>query len=124
LTGTNSIIVSFTITTTYSLGVWSVSNCIVYQAITVSVSIGPPVITINTSSSNICFGDSVVITVTGVYTYTYSNAVVFGSYFFPGSTAIYSVIGENGCGITTATAMIIVAPLPVGAIATPTQVCA
>jgi hypothetical protein len=121
---TSSLVVSPTTSTVYALTATSPSNCTTSRTISVTVSSGLPVLSISNPSNNICLGRTVSLTATGAITYTWANAgVVNGQSFTPTSTTVYTVTGENGCGITTATTNIIVTPLVVTALTSPTLVC-
>ncbi|MDI1355969.1 MAG: glycine-rich protein [bacterium] len=121
---TSSLVVSPTSNTVYVLTATSPSNCTTSRTITISVNSGVPVLSISNPSNNICLGRTVSLTATGALTYTWTNpGVVNGQSFTPSATQIYTVSGQNGCGITTSTTSIVVAPLPVSALANPTIVC-
>jgi hypothetical protein len=81
-------------------------------------------LSISNPSNNICLGKAITLTASGALTYTWTNAgVVNGQTFTPSSTSVYTVTGQNGCGITTATTAVTVAPLSVATLASPTLVC-
>jgi hypothetical protein len=121
---TSSLVVSPATNTVYALTATSPSNCTASRSISVTVSSGPPVLSIANPSSNICLGKAVTLTASGALSYTWTNpGVVNGQTFSPSSTAVYTVSGENGCGIVTATTTVTVAPLSVSAMASPTLVC-
>jgi hypothetical protein len=121
---TSSLVVSPTSHTLYSLSATSSLNCVANAAINVSVSAAAPVLTITASSSSICLGDSVNLVASGAITYTWSGNVSNGANFAPTSSASYTVMGENGCGITTTVTTVTVSPLPINASASSTIVCA
>src|SRR5690606_14462261 len=60
---------------------------------------------------------------TGALTYTWSHGVSNNVSFTPAATAVYTVMGENGCGITNATTTITISQLPVTGVATPSSIC-
>lgn len=121
---TSSVVVSPTVSTVYTLTAMSPSNCITTRTINVTVSSGVPVLSISNPSNSICLGKTTSLTASGALTYTWVNpGVVNGQTFTPSSTAVYTVNGQNGCGITTATTSIQVSPLAVSTLATPTLVC-
>lgn len=124
-TAVNSIVVTPSVTTTYSvLGASSALSCSNAAYITVTVSAAAPVLSISNPSNNICLGKAVTLTASGALTYTWVNAgVINGQSFMPAATAVYTVNGQNGCGITTATTAITVAPIQVSTLASPTLVC-
>ncbi len=120
----SSIVVSPTTTTAYSLIATTSVNCTSVGMITVSVNSAVPTLTINNPSPSICPGLTTNLTATGADTYTWVNVgVVNGQTFTPVGSQIYTVNGQNACGITTSTTAITVQPLPVTAAANPTIVC-
>ena len=125
-TGSNaaSILVSPTVTTTYSLTAMSPSNCITSSAITITVSAAAPVLTITASSNSVCLGNTVSISAVGALTYTFSGGISNGVAFTPTATTTYTVVGQNGCGTSTSLTTISIAPLPVIGIVSPTLICA
>lgn len=121
---TSSIVVAPTSNTVYSLYGTSAQNCNATGVMSVIVSAAPPVLSISNPSNNICLGRTVSLTASGAITYTWANAgVVNGQAFTPSSTDVYTVSGQNGCGITVGTTTITVAPLPVTTLVTPTLIC-
>ncbi|MDI1354888.1 MAG: T9SS type A sorting domain-containing protein [bacterium] len=122
-TTNNSIVVSPTVTTTYSIVGTSTAACVASAYITVTVSGGLPVLAIANPSNNICLGRTVSLTATGALTYTWTGGVVNGQTFTPVSTQNYTVSGQNGCGISTAVTGITISPLPVSVLASPSIVC-
>jgi hypothetical protein len=121
---TNSIVVAPTTNTVYSIVATSSMNCNATGVMSVIVSSGSPVVTITNPSTNICLGKTTSLTASGAITYTWLNAgVVNGQTFTPSSSAVYTVIGQNGCGTGSAVTNITVAPLPVTAQASSTLVC-
>ncbi len=123
-TTTNSIVVSPTSTTVYTLSAMSVSACTAVKSITVNVSGTAPVLSVNSSTNQTCLGKTATLTATGALTYTWTNGVTNGVSFNPSVTTTYTVSGENGCGITTAVSTISVDPLPINVVSTHTAVCA
>ena len=125
-TGSNaaSILVSPNVTTSYTLTAMSPSSCITSAVITITVSSGAPTLTITNPSPSVCLGNTATLTAAGALTYTWTGGITNGVSFSPLSTQVYTVSGQNGCGITTRTAAITIAPLPVIGIASPTLVCA
>lgn len=119
-----SIVVSPTVTTTYTVaGTGTVNSCQGSSAITVTVSSGLPVLSVS-GSTNICLGKTATITATGALTYTITNGISNGVSFSPSVTSNYIVSGQNGCGTSTALATVTVAPLSVSAVSQPTTNCA
>jgi hypothetical protein len=122
-TTSSVIVVSPTVTTSYSVTATTTLNCSTSAFITVTVNAGVPVLSIANPSSNICLGRTVSLTASGALTYTWSGGISNGQLFTPNSTTSYTVTGGNGCGTSTAVTTITVAPLPVSTVATPTLVC-
>lgn len=121
---TSSIVVAPGTNTVYSLAATSSLNCTSNGVISVTVSSGLPVLSISNQSTNICLGQAVTLSASGALTYTWANpGVANGQTFTPSSTSVYTVAGQNGCGISTATTGIVVAPLAVNVLASPTLVC-
>ncbi|MDI1355684.1 MAG: T9SS type A sorting domain-containing protein [bacterium] len=122
-TTNTTIVVTPSVTTTYSIIGTSSANCVASGSITVIVNPGVPVLSISNPSNAICLGRTVSLTATGALSYTWSGGVVNGQTFTPVSTQNYTVTGQNGCGITTAVTTITVAALSVSALASQTLVC-
>lgn len=120
---TSSILVTPSVTTSYSLTATSVSNCVSSSAITVSVSGGIPTLAVTASTNNVCLGRTVTLTATGANNYTWTGGVTNGVAFSPSTTSVYTVTGANGCGTSTAATAVTVAPLSVSILATPSIVC-
>ena len=120
----SSIVVTPTATTIYTLSATSPSNCVASRVMTVTVNSGSPTLSINTGTNVICAGQTLSFTASGANTYTWSNGIINGSTFSPTATAGYTVLGQNGCGTSSAVTTITVAPLPVSLISSPTVVCA
>ena len=125
---TNSVIVvSPTTNTVYTLTATSPSNCTASKSITVLVSSGLPVLTITNTPNTICLGQSATLTAGGALSYTWSGGSVpvsNGQSFMPSATATYTVAGQNGCGISTSTTVLTIAPLVVTASASQATICA
>src|SRR5690606_16169345 len=123
-TGTNSIIVSPTSSTVYAVSGTSSLACTASRNISVTVNSAAPALTVSATSNSVCLGDSVSITTTGALSYTYTGGISDGTYFYPAATGNYSITGGNACGTTNTFVTVTVTPLPVGAVAIPTLVCA
>lgn len=126
-TTSSSIIVSPSVTTTYTVQGTGTSpaNCTGNAAITVIVSTAVPNLTINTTGNALCLGQAVALTPTGALTYTWLNpGISSGVSFTPNVTITYTLLGQNGCGTSTALTTVSVAPLQVNAIASSSLVCA
>jgi hypothetical protein len=73
-----------------------------------------PVVIANASDTLICAGDSVVLSGTGAYSYSWSNGVIDSQFFSPPVSNFYIVTGTdtNGC-VNTDSINIVVNALPV-----------
>jgi hypothetical protein len=121
---TNTMIVVTPVASqTYSIIGTSSLACQAIGNMSVTVNSGVPVLSISNPSPNICLGRSTTLTANGAITYTWNPSIQNGVSFTPASSAQYTVTGQNGCGISTATTGVTVAPLPVTASASPTLVC-
>ncbi|MEI6020522.1 MAG: T9SS type A sorting domain-containing protein, partial [Bacteroidota bacterium] len=120
----NAITVNPTSNTTYTVTGTNSIGCVSNAVITVTVTSGTPVISVNTSTNQICLGKTVTLTASGALTYTWTGGVTNGVSYAPTSTSNYTVLGQNGCGTTSAVTTVSVAPLAVGVVASPTAVCA
>ncbi len=126
-TTSSVIVVSPATTSVYALSAMSPSNCMSSKSITVTVSSGLPVLTITNTPSTLCLGKTATLTASGALSYTWSGGAVpvtNGQSFLPTATATYTVAGQNGCGIGTATTAITIAPLVVTASASSNLICA
>lgn len=126
-TTATSIVVSPTSNQTYSIIGTSSLACVAAASISVTVSSGLPVLTITNTPNTICLGKSATLTAGGALTYTWTGGsvpVTNGQSFLPTATSTYTVAGQNGCGISTSTTAITIAPLVVTASANQTLVCA
>ena len=123
-TGT-SVVVSPSVTTTYSVTGTSTANCLATSIIQLTVNSSVPSLTVSTTGNNICLGQAVSLTGSGALTYTWINAgVTQGNAFTPSVTTTYTLLGQNGCGTSTALTTVTVAPLQVAAISSNSIVCA
>lgn len=122
-TGT-SVVVSPNTTTTYSVIGTSSANCVASSALQLTVNTGVPNLTVSTSGNSICFGQAVTLTGSGALTYTWVNGNVNGQAFTPSVSATYTLLGQNGCGTSTALTNVTVAPLQVAAISSSSVICA
>ena len=121
---TSNIVVSPGTTTNYTVQGTNTSGCITQSVLTVTVNSGVPVLSIASSTNNLCLGKTATVTASGALTYTWTNGITNGSSFLPtAGVNNYTVSGQNGCGITNAVATITVAPLPVTVLSSPTVVC-
>ena len=93
---------------------------------TATITVHPnPQISIQVSSPQVCYGQSVTLTASGAQSYTWSNGIINGVAFVPNATTTYTVTGTDANSCTsTAQQTIIVRPLPnVTISATSTSVC-
>lgn len=120
---TASTVVTPTANTIYTITATSSQGCTGSQTLNVQVSGGQPTLAVVSSTNQTCLGKTATLTASGALTYTWSNNVVNGVSFTPTVTNTYTVLGQNGCGTTSAVTTITVAPLPVGIIASTNTVC-
>jgi gliding motility-associated-like protein len=110
----------------YSITVSDNNGCVHNASITINQ---PPQLTITatTDKSTICYGDSVILTVSGANTYLWSNGLGSNSNViaYPTTSTTYSVTGTNVIGCTATTQINInVNPLPIlTANSTPPMIC-
>lgn len=108
----NTISVSPSVTTVYTVTGTSTANCVAYNSITISVNI-PNVTAAANINYSVCPSTPVTLSGGGANTYTWSSAVLNGVAFpSPASTSVYTVTGTNtltGC-TNTATAIVYVYP--------------
>jgi hypothetical protein len=107
-TGSNAaaIVVSPSVNTSYSVSGTNTLGCVSAGVISVTVDGSLPSVSINSSTTTVCQGNTVTLNGIGANSYTWSGGVLNGTPFSPTSTLTYSVTGANGCG--TATALITV----------------
>lgn len=110
-TGSNSaaIVVSPSVNASYSVSGTNSLGCVSAGVISVIVDGTLPTVSINSSTTTVCQGNTVTLNGIGANSYTWSGGVLNGTPFFPTSTLTYSVTGANGCG--TATALVTVSVL-------------
>ncbi len=120
---TNSIVVSPNTTTVYNVAATTSAACTAYKSITVTVSAGLPVLSITNPTTSLCLGKSTTLTATGALSHTWTGGITNAQSFTPTTSQVYTVTGTNGCGNTTATTAVNVAPLPVNLTASPAIVC-
>ena len=117
------IVVSPSITTSYSVAQTNTIGCNSVALITVTVNSTVPIISINSSTNSICPTNTVILTAAGAINYTWTGGVSNGVAFSPLATSNYTVTGSNGCGTSTALTSVTVTPLPVIAISSSSAVC-
>lgn len=121
-----AVIVTPTITTTYTVIGTSVGGCTNNANITLSITPFPTV-TIVASNTSICSGVNVTLTATGATNYTWNPGVLTGSIIVvsPSSTTIYNVTGVTGICANIAIVNIVVNPTPtITTASSPTNICA
>jgi hypothetical protein len=111
---TNTITVSPTVTTVYSV----TSDCGNVKTITITVNPTPPPITVN--SGTICSGQNITLTANNGTNYSWStgatntNSIMVAPTSTVLTTVNYTVTGLNSCGVSvSAVATVTVKPLPV-----------
>jgi hypothetical protein len=125
---TSTYVVSPSTMTTYSVQGSILSNCTsTVTAVTVSVYPGVPSLTVSSSSSSICSGNTVALTGAGAPSYTWAggaNSVTNNVAFVPLGTQQYTLYGSNSCGVSSAMITVTVNPTPtLITSASPTAVC-
>lgn len=104
-------VVTPTQTTTYIATITDNNGCVVTTNVQVNI-IPPPAINAG-SDQTICAGQTVVLSGSGGVTYNWSNGVVNGQAFSPGTTTTYTVTGTDANGCTnTDNITVTVLPLP------------
>lgn len=121
----NIINVTPTISTTYSVLGTNTFGCTKTASSVVNV-INTPIVSINTPSTNVCFGYTMAIIANGASNYNWSSGAITNTTIVqPFSNSTYSVVGTNsGLCSDTAFLSISVLPLPsVSASASSTLAC-
>ncbi|MBP7808227.1 MAG: gliding motility-associated C-terminal domain-containing protein [Bacteroidia bacterium] len=121
----SAVIVSPTITTTYSVTGINATGCTKTNTVTLVVNTSPT-ITANTSATVLCSGLSATLTSSGATTYTWNPGSLTGGTVVvtPTANTTYTVIGANGSCTNTKTISITVNPSPtITTIASPTILC-
>lgn len=108
----NTITVSPAVSTTYSVLGKASNGCTKSAFSSVNV-IAQPVVSINSPSTNVCFGYTMAVTANGASNYSWSNGATTNSIIIqPFSATVYNVIGNNGMCSDTAFLSINVLPPP------------
>ena len=118
----NSIVVSPTATTVYSVSGTSTAACIAANIITVTVQNSS--ISASSSTNAVCLSNTVTLTGIGANTYTWSGGISNGVPFSPLITSMYTLTATNACGTYSTTRTVSVSALPVVAISSSSAVCA
>ncbi|MBK9285551.1 MAG: gliding motility-associated C-terminal domain-containing protein [Sphingobacteriaceae bacterium] len=126
ITGSN-VVVSPTVNTNYTVTGTNLSGC--SGTAIVNVTVNPlPTLTITSTNSNVCAGNSATLTGSGAVSYLWNPGGILGSTIAvtPTATTIYTLVGTSSVGcINTQTFMQMVTPNPtVVAISNPTNICA
>lgn len=120
------IVVSPSVTTTYTLFGTSGAGCVNTFPFTLSVT-PVPTITAVSNPTTICIGNSSTLTATGAISYSWNPGALTGSNVVvtPTVTTTYTINGANGICSSTQTLNLIVNPLPtVTATASSPTICA
>ena len=118
----NSIVVSPTATTVYSVSGTSTAACIAANIVTLTVQNSS--ISASSSTNAVCLSNTVTLTGSGANTYTWSGGVSNGVPFSPLITSMYTLTATNACGTYSTTRTVSVSALPVVAISSSSAVCA
>jgi hypothetical protein len=110
----NNLIVSPTVTTTYTVNAVDSTGCT--SSTTITITVNPlPNVTSSAQNPTICDGNSTVLTGLGASTYKWQPGNYTGSVFnvTPSATTTYTVTGTNSNGCTkTSTVSVTVKPAP------------
>ncbi|MDP3224485.1 MAG: gliding motility-associated C-terminal domain-containing protein, partial [Rubrivivax sp.] len=121
----SSIIITPTITTSYSVSGVNIFGCISTTTISFSVTPTPTLIPIS-SSTAICIGNSATLSATGANSYTWNPGALTGGTVIvtPIANTTYTVSGSNGNCVSSQTISIIVNSNPtLTSNSSPTLVC-
>ena len=104
----NSIVITPTANTTYTVIGTSIAGCVSASVAVNNVTLNAlPTVSVVTSSSLICAGNSVTLTANGANTYTWSTGSNSTSIVItPTANATYTVIGTNTAGCVSPTAAV------------------
>jgi len=122
----SSISVIPAINTIYSLSVTS-NGC--SSSDEVNITIATPILSVYPASPSICYGDSILLNVSGANSYTWSPALGLSSttgnavYAFPSVTAVYTVVGSNGLCTGIQSITVTVNPIPIAEAGPDQTVC-
>jgi hypothetical protein len=126
----SSLVVSPATNSVYGLTATSPSNCTASSQISIIVSQGIPTLAVTQTTDNIfCQGQAVTFSASGAVSYSWTSGSSTGTIgngvpYYPTATSGYTVTGQNGCGITTATAAVTISPFTVNATSSTPTVCA
>ena len=71
-----------------------------------------PVVTASISNSQVCAGSTVMVNASGAATYTWSGGAVNATPFVPLTSQVFTVLGANQCGMSSAMVSLTVNALP------------
>lgn len=108
----NSIVVSPTSNSNYTLQGTNSLGCISSTVLSISVNTAVPSLSVTSTATTLCAGKTAIFTASGASTYTWTNGITNGVAYTPAATATYVVTGENSCGTSTAAISISVNPSP------------
>jgi hypothetical protein len=119
-----SIVVSPSVSTTYTVTGTVLSGCSATASVSVNVK-AKPVVTVSASSTTVCPGSSTTLTANGASAYIWSTGKTGGSIMVsPSVTTTYSVTGTtNGCSTTSAITIFVNGSINVTASASPSVIC-
>lgn len=125
LSGAN-VLVSPTISTTYSVTGGNAIGCLTTQ--TVLVQVNPlPTLSIAATAASVCAGSAVIFTASGASTYTWNPGAFTGSILIdiPAGSTTYTLSGTSAFGCTSQTTIpVVVVPIPnVNASASSASIC-
>ncbi len=125
-TVSNTVVVSPTVTTVYSVTATNGAGCTTTRTVNLVVNTTPTVAA-SASSSSICSGTSATLTATGATNYTWTPGPITGSIAVvsPTTNTTYTVRGANGnCTNTQTLAISVISTPTITASASPTIICA
>ncbi|PBQ31631.1 hypothetical protein CNR22_07565 [Sphingobacteriaceae bacterium] len=110
-------------TGSYTVTGTDVNGCQNSASVTVSI-INAPLVSANSTSTSVCFGNTVSLNGSGALTYTWTGTVSNNVAFTPTVTSTYTVFGSNACFTASNVITVTVNALPVvAANASGTLVC-
>lgn len=124
--GSNNPLVTFTPNTSanYTLVATHSLGCLMYTTASVYIETAVPSLSVAVlPSGSVCLGASVSISASGANFYTISGGVQNQVPFSPSVSSTYTIDGFNSCGMSQTTVQILVSPLPVSLVISPTLIC-
>jgi len=109
----NTIVVTPSVTTTYSVAGSNSLNCVSMQTVTVFVT-PTPTVSVSASPTIICNGSTATLTASGATSYSWMPGSLTGTSVVvsPTSTTVYTITGANGLCTSTRTFTFAVLPKP------------